>query len=153
MNGLGVYGQYVRGAMGPRMSGLSASSATSQATKALEIGGTAFALSALSAAARSHNITLGPVVKDGKLLGVPFTLAGSLLFALGAWSGVGGQKAQPHLMNMAYGSLAAWLTTLGVKAGYAGTGQTPAIAGYGPQWSPVVGAAPETERLLREAGL
>lgn len=126
----------------------------------VEIGGTAGLLSFLAAYSRAHNISLGNFVKNGEILGVPYTLIGAILAtALGLTNGLG-QRASPHLLNAAIGGFTAWMTALGVKLGYRGTtvpvsvGYTPGSPyPYGNYYGSYVGATPETERLFREAGI
>jgi hypothetical protein len=128
-----------------------------------EVGLSAGLLSFLAAYSRAHDVTLGPVIKNGELLGVPFSLAGAVLAGIGAFA----TKGNSHLMNIAVGGATAWLTTAGIKLGYRGTALMPQVqtavgaANLGPGYPYAnygygyygVGATPETEAMFREAGI
>lgn len=127
----------------------------------VEIGGSAGLLSFLAAYTRARNISVGSVVKNGEIFGVPFSLAGALIASGLGLTDVLGRRASPHLLNMAVGGFAAWATAQGVKLGYRGT-TAPVSVGYD-QLPPgynyyggqggYIGAIPQTEKLFREAGI
>lgn len=165
--GLGVFGRRLRSGLAGAGSGARGMTAVAKATamQGLEVGLSAGLLSFLAAYSRARGVSLGPVLKDGNLLGVPFSLAGAVIAGVGALA----TRGNKHWMNFAVGGLAAYLTTAGIKLGYRGTTLTPAISGGGipgygspyalPNYANYgygyygVGATPETESLFQAAGV
>lgn len=135
--------------------------ASTMGVQLAEVGLSAGLLSFLAAFSRARDVTLGPVFKNGELVGVPLSLAGAILAGIGAFA----TKGNPHLMNIAIGGATAWLTTAGIKLGYRGSTLTPSVGGPTPGYpysQPYanygygyygVGATPETEAMFREAGV
>lgn len=144
-------GSYARRAYGIMGGGQRHVDRAREAGDALVTGATAFLTGFLSAKSNING-------DKGKFLKVPIPALTALVLGGVGLSGYGG-GANHVLLTAAKSALAVQLGFMGVKAGYAPTGQPATIAalpypGYAGQLGvPRVGATPNVEQLFQSVGL